>query len=96
MNLILEYIWVGGHDEIRSKTKVMKTEKPDYTLGFNPELGTFKNLKLPDWNFDGSSTGQADGHDSEVILKPQRAYRNPFLVDQLAYLVLCETYQRKK
>ena len=32
MNLILEYIWVGGNDEIRSKTKVMKTEKPDYTL----------------------------------------------------------------
>lgn len=25
--------------------------------------------KLPDWNYDGSSTGQAPGDDSEVILK---------------------------
>lgn len=25
--------------------------------------------KLPLWNFDGSSTDQAPGHDSEVILK---------------------------
>lgn len=24
--------------------------------------------KLPKWNFDGSSTGQAPGEDSEVIL----------------------------
>lgn len=24
--------------------------------------------KLPRWNFDGSSTGQAPGEDSEVIL----------------------------
>ena len=25
--------------------------------------------ELPLWNFDGSSTGQAPGHDSEVIIK---------------------------
>jgi hypothetical protein len=24
---------------------------------------------LPIWNYDGSSTGQAPGHDSEVLLK---------------------------
>jgi len=92
MNLILEYIWVGGNDEIRSKTKVMRTNEPSNSFDFNDDLGTFENLKLPDWNFDGSSTGQAEGHDSEVILKPQRVYRNPFLVGQPAYLVLCETY----
>ena len=27
MNLILEYIWVGGNNEIRSKTKVVKNKK---------------------------------------------------------------------
>jgi hypothetical protein len=26
---------------------------------------------LPEWNFDGSSTGQAPGTDSEVHLQPQ-------------------------
>ena len=25
--------------------------------------------QIPNWNYDGSSTGQAPGHDSEVILK---------------------------
>jgi glutamine synthetase len=24
---------------------------------------------LPEWNYDGSSTGQAPGHNSEVIIK---------------------------
>ena len=25
---------------------------------------------LPEWNYDGSSTGQAPGHDSDVYLRP--------------------------
>lgn len=29
-------------------------------------------------NFDGSSTGQAPGHDSEVLLKPVRLFPDPF------------------
>ena len=29
--------------------------------------------ELPLWNFDGSSPGQAPGHDSEVILKSVHA-----------------------
>ncbi|RYG48734.1 hypothetical protein EON67_07315 [archaeon] len=29
-------------------------------------------------NFDGSSTGQAPGHDSEVLLKPVAMYADPF------------------
>jgi len=48
-------------------------------------------LNLPIWNFDGSSTNQADGHDSEVLLKPVRIYRNPFVKDRKHFLVLCET-----
>ncbi|KAL5217315.1 hypothetical protein ABZP36_017999 [Zizania latifolia] len=34
--------------------------------------------KLPKCNFDGSSTGQATGDDSEVILQPQAIFRDPF------------------
>lgn len=33
---------------------------------------------LPTWNFDGSSTGQAPGHDSEVLLRPHFLFRDPF------------------
>ena len=48
--------------------------------------------ELPLWNFDGSSTGQAPGHDSEVILKPAAFYRDPFR-GGANILVLCENYQ---
>ena len=33
---------------------------------------------LPKWNFDGSSTGQAPGEDSEVILVPRAIFKDPF------------------
>ena len=33
---------------------------------------------LPKWNFDGSSTGQAPGDDSEVILVPRAIFKDPF------------------
>ncbi len=34
--------------------------------------------ELPIWNFDGSSTGQAPGHDSEVLLRPCSIFPDPF------------------
>ncbi|CAN6998284.1 unnamed protein product [Brassica rapa subsp. trilocularis] len=34
--------------------------------------------KLPKWNHDGSSTNQAAGDDSEVILYPQAIFKDPF------------------
>ena len=55
----LEYVWIGGNQELRSKTRVLK--KLD-----------FKNI--PSWNFDGSSTGQASGKESEIILKPVKIF----------------------
>lgn len=33
--------------------------------------------QLPNWDFDGSSTGQAPGHDSDV-LRPVAMYKDPF------------------
>lgn len=44
-------------NEIRAKTKVI--QEP---LGMNPK-------DYPDWSFDGSSTGQAEGNNSDCILK---------------------------
>jgi len=50
---------------------------------------------LPKWNFDGSSTGQAPGDDSEVILRPCRIFKDPFRPrnDGLNnILVMCDTF----
>jgi glutamine synthetase len=77
MPTVLEYIWIGGNGELRSKTRVL--QKSIYTL-----------LEVPIWNFDGSSTGQANSEtNTEVILHPVKIYTNPFAV---GYLILCETY----
>lgn len=54
-----EYVWIGGTGaDLRSKTKTLD-KKPS------------KVEDLPVWNFDGSSTGQAPGNDSEVFLVPR-------------------------
>ena len=77
----LEYVWLDVNNELRSKTKYVK--KVDVN-------------NLPIWNFDGSSTGQAEGSHSEVLLKPCRYWKDPFRRQSLSgnkhYLVLCETY----
>lgn len=46
---------------------------------------------LPVWNFDGSSTGQSEGHFSDVFLKPVRIYNDPFRKEN-HLIVLCECY----
>eukprot|EP00898_Chlorokybus_atmophyticus_P008129 jgi/Chlat1/8317/Chrsp78S09215 len=74
-----EYIWLGGSIwDIRSKTKTL-SEKPK-----SPD-------DLPLWNYDGSSTGQAPGDDSEVYLKPRAIYPDPFRRGD-NILVMCDAY----
>jgi glutamine synthetase len=51
-------------------------------------------LDLPSWNFDGSSTGQASGQNSDVRLKPVAMYPDPFLAGN-SRLVLCATYDHE-
>ena len=54
---LLEYVWIDGKQNLRSKTRVYDKI---------PE-----NVKeIPDWNYDGSSTYQATTENSEIILKP--------------------------
>jgi len=75
----LEYIWLDGYapeSNLRSKTKVL-------TLETEPELES-----LPIWNFDGSSTKQAEGNYSDCLLKPVKIIRDPQRKN--GYLVLCE------
>jgi glutamine synthetase len=79
---ILEYIWLDVEGNCRSKTKVT-----------NLKNGLSNVSELSEWNYDGSSTGQADTGVSEVILKPVKYVADPFRITNESYLVLCETYK---
>jgi len=62
-----EYIWIDGHKpthKLRSKTKII--EGPVTSLD-----------QVPDWSFDGSSTNQAVGHDSDRAMHPVSFYPDP-------------------
>jgi glutamine synthetase len=73
-----EYIWIGGSgQDLRSKTLSLESEVKSIS-------------ELPVWNYDGSSTGQAPGKDSEVYLKPVATFPDPFRRGK-NILVLCET-----
>jgi len=78
----VEYIWIGGSGmDLRSKTRTLKNNVKEIQ-------------DIPIWNYDGSSTNQADGDDSEVVLKPVKFVPDPFrLGDNL--LCLCETLNAK-
>jgi glutamine synthetase len=75
----IDYVWIDGLASplVRSKTKIVKP-----TVNERNEL----EVKISEWNFDGSSTGQASTQDSEMLLKPLRVYK---LSDQ-HYVALCE------
>ena len=49
-----------------------------------PELSEF-----PAWNFDGSSTEQANGDDSDCLLEPVRVFHDPLRGDG-HFIILCE------
>jgi len=86
--IVLEYVWPDRENGfLRSKVKVIH----DVYFKWN----IYDDIKLlPIWNFDGSSTGQNLGKDTEVILKPVKAYRDPFQNNEnsscIKYLVLCQ------
>lgn len=74
----LEYVWLDGYlpePNLRSKTKIV--DKAPKTVA-----------DLPMWGFDGSSTQQAEGHNSDCLLKPVAMY--PDSTRKNAYLVMCE------
>jgi len=55
-----EYIWIDGHkptSKLRSKTKILDSEVTELS-------------QIPEWSFDGSSTMQAIGNDSDRALHP--------------------------
>ena len=75
-----EYIWLDGTSpvsQIRSKSRVIP-------LPQKPTLDLF-----PEWSFDGSSTMQAVGKDSDCLLKPVCFVKDPI---RNGYLILCEVF----
>lgn len=72
------YVWIDGTGQtLRCKTKSMESE---------PKSAS----DCPVWNYDGSSTAQAEGTDSDVYLHPRAIFPDPFrgLPNKM---VLCET-----
>ncbi len=73
-----EYIWIDGTEptaRLRSKTRIVddKVEHDD----------------LPLWGFDGSSTNQAPGENSDCVLKPVAVFPDPIRGGE-DVLVMCE------
>ena len=87
----LEYIWLDGAktQQIRTKTKVVNLKHIEDETNI---LDSYKSglRKAPIWNFDGSSTYQAETSKSELLLVPKNYFHNPFTTNSI--LVLCEVY----
>lgn len=81
MAIIAEYIWIDKIGGLRSKARTLYPNKEEMILE-----------DFPKWNFDGSSTDQAIGKDSEVIILPVSFFVDPFREN--GYLVLCECMDR--
>ena len=90
MTVVAEYIWLDAKKGLRSKTKVI-TDGEVLERVYNRDGLTPQSLAyfLPNWNYDGSSTGQAEGLNSELILKPVAVYDDPF---REGILVMCSTH----
>lgn len=81
MKVRLEYVWIDGYTpepNLRSKIKIVDYEEIKNCLVLN---------NFPEWNFDGSSTLQAEGNSSDCILIPVRHY---FCDNTNTIYVLCE------
>lgn len=86
--ITLEYVWIGAQNELRSKTRTVRLESI-HGLSFD-QLNDQLLQKIPGWDFDGSSTGQAVGSDSEVLLQPCCLCWDPFR--QQGLIVLSDCY----
>ncbi len=92
-SICIEYVWIDGDYGLRSKMKCITNINEE-----NINLNDYEKLK---WNYDGSSTDQAETKSSEVILNPVKLYENKYKDYQYYkefgsnnikhYLLLCES-----
>ncbi len=77
---LAEYIWIDGAVPtrcLRSKARIVQ-------VGKNPKPSDF-----PEWSFDGSSTNQATGDNSDCLLKAGAVFKDP-IRGEGNWLVMCE------
>lgn len=92
MAIFAEYIWIDGAQPtagLRSKTRVIY----DSNVPKSTDVADVTEIDMswfPVWGADGSSTEQAAGDDSDIVLKPVSAVRDPFRPGN--YLVMTEVF----
>lgn len=77
-----EYIWIDGTTptrKLRSKGRLVWRSKDSAVT------------ELPEWGFDGSSTNQAPGHQSDLVLNPVYQVADP-IRGGANILVMCEVF----
>ena len=78
----VEYIWLDGTKptkQLRSKTRVLDL----------PSQDSLTLKEFPEWGYDGSSTYQATGSNSDLNLRPVRFCSDP-TKGKNSYLLFCE------
>ena len=80
---VLEYVWLDGYPHVKNLRSKIKIE---------PDMGSLDPSQIPNWGFDGSSTMQAEGSNSDCVLSPVNVVRNPLKNRDYkeSYIVLCE------
>ena len=79
MTVVYEYVWLDSSQSFRSKIRV------------SPHHLSMEDLE---WNYDGTSTKQAEIEYSEILLKPVAIYSHPLLKQSYSIdcmIVLCES-----
>lgn len=76
-NTVAEFVWTDSKYLPRGKTRVFKDGIPALE-------------KIPVWWYDGSSTGQAQGFNSDLFLCARRQYNDPFRKGQKIFV--CDVY----
>jgi len=103
---IVEYVWLDAKNNLRSKSrsvgpKFFFPENVCYNikryLNIDLQLAKLDSFaNALQWSYDGSSTGQAHGEDSEVIIVPVYICKDAYINDKWKadnyYIAFCETF----
>jgi glutamine synthetase len=81
---ILEYIWIDGRGNLRSKYRTAYPKFDSSCAG----MGSDNYIPVEHWNYDGF---KASTDNTEITLVPVAHYANPFFEPGRAFLILCDT-----
>ena len=81
---ILEYIWIDGRGNLRSK---YRTAYPRFD---SMDMESNNYIPVEHWNYGGS---KASTENNDIVLVPVAHYANPFFEPGRAFLILCDTHR---